>query len=82
MNAFLRGWAAYFRYGYSAQRLSKIRRYAQWRLAQFLRRRHSSGVRLAGADLFPADRPRPDQLVESPSHPGGKALAGETEYRR
>ena len=40
LNAYLRGWAAYFRYGHSAQRLSKIRRYAQWRLAQFMRRRH------------------------------------------
>jgi RNA-directed DNA polymerase len=40
LNAFLRGWAAYFKYGHSAQRLSKIRRYAQWRLAQFMRRRH------------------------------------------
>ncbi|WP_220449610.1 group II intron reverse transcriptase/maturase [Nonomuraea longispora] len=40
LNAFLRGWAAYFRYGHSAQRLSKIRRYAQWRLAHFMRRRH------------------------------------------
>ena len=40
LNAFLRGWAAYFRYGHSAQRLSKVRRYAQWRLAHFIRRRH------------------------------------------
>jgi hypothetical protein len=32
--------APYFRYGHSAQRLRKIRRYAQWRLAQFIRRRH------------------------------------------
>jgi RNA-directed DNA polymerase len=40
MNVFLRGWAAYFKYGHSAQRLSKIRRYAQWRLAQFVRRHH------------------------------------------
>ena len=40
LNAFLRGWAAYFRYGHPAQRLSKIRRYAQWRLAHFIRRRH------------------------------------------
>lgn len=40
MNAFLRGWAGYFRYGHSARRLSVIRRYAQWRLAHFIRRRH------------------------------------------
>jgi RNA-directed DNA polymerase len=40
LNDFLRGWAGYFRYGHSAQRLSKIRRYAQWRLAHFIRRCH------------------------------------------
>ncbi|PRX61449.1 RNA-directed DNA polymerase [Nonomuraea fuscirosea] len=40
LNDFLRGWAGYFRYGHSAQRLSKIRRYAQMRLAHFIRRRH------------------------------------------
>jgi RNA-directed DNA polymerase len=40
LNGFLRGWAGYFRYGHSGQRLSKIRRYAQWRLAHFIRRRH------------------------------------------
>ncbi|NJP96398.1 hypothetical protein HCN51_44385 [Nonomuraea sp. FMUSA5-5] len=40
LNGFLRGWAGYFRYGHSGQRLSKIRRYAQWRLAHFVRRRH------------------------------------------
>ncbi len=40
INAFLRGWAGYFRYGHSAQRLSKIRRYVQTRVAQFISRRH------------------------------------------
>ncbi len=40
LSGFLRGWAGYFRYGHSGQRLSKIRRYAQWRLAHFIRRRH------------------------------------------
>jgi RNA-directed DNA polymerase len=40
LNGFLRGWAGYFRYGHSALRLSKIRRYAQMRLAQFIQRRH------------------------------------------
>src|SRR5437764_1941487 len=33
LNRFLRGWAAYFRYGHSAQRLSTIRQYARLRLA-------------------------------------------------
>jgi RNA-directed DNA polymerase len=36
LNAFLRGWAAYFKYGHSAQRLSKIMRYARMRLALFI----------------------------------------------
>ncbi|MFB9629386.1 group II intron maturase-specific domain-containing protein [Nonomuraea helvata] len=40
LRRFLRGWAGYFRYGHSAQCLSKIRRYAQMRLAHFIRRRH------------------------------------------
>jgi RNA-directed DNA polymerase len=40
MNAFLRGWAAYFRYGHSARRLSKIRQYARMRLALFISRKH------------------------------------------
>ncbi|MDF5759404.1 group II intron reverse transcriptase/maturase [Spongiactinospora sp. TRM90649] len=40
LNGFLRGWAGYFRYGHSARCLSKIRRYAQIRLAHFIRRRH------------------------------------------
>ena len=40
VNAFLRGWAAYFRYGHSAQRLSKIRQYARMRLALFVSKKH------------------------------------------
>jgi RNA-directed DNA polymerase len=40
VNAFLRGWAAYFRYGHSARRLSKIRRYAQLRLTLFISKKH------------------------------------------
>jgi RNA-directed DNA polymerase len=40
VNAFLRGWAAYFRYGHSAQRLSKIRQYARMRLALFTSKKH------------------------------------------
>ena len=40
INMFLRGWAGYFRYGHSARRLSKIRRYVQVRLVQFISRRH------------------------------------------
>jgi RNA-directed DNA polymerase len=40
MNVFLRGWAAYFRYGHTARRLSKIRRYARMRLALFISAKH------------------------------------------
>jgi RNA-directed DNA polymerase len=35
-----RGWAAYFKYGHSAQRLSKIRQYARMRLALFVSKKH------------------------------------------
>ena len=40
VNTFLRGWAAYFRYGHSAQRFSKIRQYARMRLAMFVSKKH------------------------------------------
>jgi RNA-directed DNA polymerase len=40
VNAFLRGWAAYFRYGHSARCLSKIRRYAWMRLTLFISKKH------------------------------------------
>jgi RNA-directed DNA polymerase len=40
VNMFLRGWAGYFRYGHSARRLSKIRRYAWMRLALFVSKKH------------------------------------------
>ena len=40
VNAFLRGWAGYFRYGHSAQRFSKIRQYVRMRIALWLSKRH------------------------------------------
>jgi RNA-directed DNA polymerase len=40
VNAFLRGWAAYFRYGHSARCFSKIRLYARMRLALFISNKH------------------------------------------
>lgn len=40
ITLFLRGWAAYFRYGHSGQRFSKIGRYARMRLALFVSRKH------------------------------------------
>ncbi|WP_199537539.1 group II intron reverse transcriptase/maturase [Spongiactinospora gelatinilytica] len=40
VNLFLRGWVAYFKYGHSAERFSKIRQYARMRLALFISKRH------------------------------------------
>ena len=40
VNAFLRGWVGYFKYGHSAQRFSKIRHYVRMRIALFLSKRH------------------------------------------
>lgn len=40
LNRFLRGWAAYFRYGNSAAQFNKITRYAQLRVAIFVAGRH------------------------------------------
>jgi group II intron reverse transcriptase/maturase len=40
LNRFLRGWAAYFRYGNSADQFDKISRYARLRLAIFVAKRH------------------------------------------
>ncbi len=44
LNTFLRGWAGYFRFGHSARRLSMIRRFAQERLARFVRARHKRSM--------------------------------------
>jgi RNA-directed DNA polymerase len=40
VNAFLRGWAVYFRYGHSARHFSKIRQYARMRLMHFISKKH------------------------------------------
>jgi RNA-directed DNA polymerase len=40
VNRFLRGWAAYFRFGNSAARFEKIRSYTRMRLALFISKRH------------------------------------------
>ena len=40
VNRFLRGWAAYFRYGNSARQFDKINHYAQDRIARFVAKRH------------------------------------------
>ena len=44
VNAFLRGWAGYFRYGNSAQAFDKISAFALARLARFLAKRHKRRV--------------------------------------
>jgi hypothetical protein len=40
VNMFLRGWVGYFKYGHSAERLSKIRHYVRMRIALFISKRH------------------------------------------
>jgi len=40
LNLFLRGWAAYFRFGNSAARFDKISEYARMRLERFISKRH------------------------------------------
>ena len=45
LNRFLRGWAAYFRYGNSAARFHKIAQHARLRLALFIGKRHQRGAR-------------------------------------
>ena len=40
LNRFLRGWAAYFRFGNSTARFEKIRSYSRMRLALFISKRH------------------------------------------
>ncbi len=45
VNAFLRGWAAYFKYGNSAARFGKIRDYMRMRLALFISKRHKRSRR-------------------------------------
>jgi RNA-directed DNA polymerase len=43
MNWFLKGWAAYFRYGNSARRFSQLQWYAGMRLGLFVASRHRRG---------------------------------------
>ena len=57
LNLFLRGWAGYFRYGNSAIRFQKTRRYALYRLALFEGARHKRGLAWGKAQVWYA----PDQ---------------------
>jgi RNA-directed DNA polymerase len=43
MNWFLKGWAAYFRYGNSARRFTRLQWYAGMRLGLFVAKRHRRG---------------------------------------
>jgi group II intron reverse transcriptase/maturase len=65
VNAFLRGFAAYFRYGNSATQLAQINRYAAERLALFVGKRHKRGRRTGWA-----------RLVASPDRMGLIDLSG------
>ena len=52
LNRFLRGWAAYFRFGNSTEQFKALDRYVFWRLARFLTRKHDlRGYRRGMADL-------------------------------
>ncbi|HZI76670.1 MAG TPA: group II intron maturase-specific domain-containing protein, partial [Gemmatimonadales bacterium] len=59
LNRFLRGWAAYFRFGNSADRCGKIRRYAQMRMALFIAKRSRRSRKFGWAVLVCRS---PDQL--------------------
>jgi len=59
LNRFLRGWAAYFRFGNSADRFGKIRNYALMRMALFIAKRARRSREFGWAVL--AGR-SPDQL--------------------
>ena len=86
LNRFLRGWAAYFRFGNSADRFSKIRQYARMRLALFISKTHrrSRELRLVGAARLPVPGPaRPDHLVGNRRRTQARqGLAGQAECRR
>ena len=68
VNRFLRGWAAYFRYGNSARQFDKINHYAQDRIARFVAKRHK---RNWGYGLMVVVYQSPDRLgpinLEEPS---------------
>ena len=77
---FLRGWAAYFRYGHSARRLSKIRQYAWTRLALFISNKHRRS-RHFGRQVMLRASPRDLGLTSlygiavapGPESPGGRS---------
>jgi RNA-directed DNA polymerase len=52
VNAFLRGWAGYVRYGNSAHAFDKIRNYALLRVALFVAKRHQRGRSWGFAQVY------------------------------
>lgn len=60
LNRFLRGWAAYFRYGNSTGQFDWITRYARMRLAIFLAKRNR---RSRGFGWYVVAFASPDQLA-------------------
>jgi RNA-directed DNA polymerase len=52
VNAFLRGWAGFFRYGNSAREFDKIRKYAVMRIALFVAKRHQRGRSWGFAQVY------------------------------
>jgi group II intron reverse transcriptase/maturase len=52
VNAFLRGWAGFFRYGNSAREFDKIRKYAVLRVALFVAKRHQRGRAWGFAQVY------------------------------
>ena len=56
LNRFLRGWAAYFRFGNSADRFGKISEYARMRMALFIAKRTRRTRKLGWAVLARRDQ--------------------------
>jgi group II intron reverse transcriptase/maturase len=52
VNAFLRGWVGFFRYGNSAREFDKIRKYAVLRVALFVAKRHQRGRAWGFAQVY------------------------------
>ena len=52
VNAFLRGWAGYFRYGNSAREFDKLSSYAVLRVALFVAKRHQRGRAWGFAQVY------------------------------
>jgi len=52
VNAFLRGWVGFFRYGNSAREFDKISKYAVMRVALFVAKRHQRGRSWGFAQVY------------------------------